>query len=97
MDLSGVMKDLSGKDILNGDKEPLTYSNMCIHVLLLADQEKEEYVLKVKKFKLAQKLAANAKKAELTLDEKELIKTQLTKFCGPLMVGLVVEKIYGEV
>lgn len=97
MDFTQLVLDLNGIPMKDGEGVDLTYQAAALAAVLSPSQsEKDDYSKKLKKYKLASKLASNAQ-CELSLEEKDLIKDVGTKMYSPLMLGRMCEFLYGSV
>lgn len=86
------LKDLSGEELLDGEKKPITNGKILINALMtpLPGDEQLEAEEKLKRFLLAKKLFKE-EICDLSAEEVVLLRKLVTKNYGVIVVGQILE------
>lgn len=90
IDFSQKLVSFNGEDIINQNTQsPLTVGSVCIHALLVVDNDNPiSGEMKAKHYKLAKDIHAEQKE-EISDKEAELLKKLVGLYFSPLIVGQV--------
>jgi len=96
IDISGEIKDLDGKNLLNKEEKPLTLKEI-FEQASLASIAEDNGEIKMKKYQIAKRLKENKQNDfEISNEELNLLKFAIGRVFVPLVVGRSFELIDGK-